>query len=406
MTGNGNMVVGIDVGTTKVCTIIGEKTADGISIVGLGMHPSTGLKKGMIIDVEATVESIKLAVHKAETMADCTIESVYTGISGSHIKSFNTHGVIPIKSREVKRSDIKRSIDAAKALTIPVDREIIHVLPQEFLVDDQGGIRDPLGMAGMRLEAKVHVVTGAVSSAKNIIKCANKTGLDVKDIILQQLASSEAVLTSDEKELGTVLVDVGGGTTDIAVFVKGGISYTAVIPIGGNHFTSDIAIGLRTTIKEGERIKKDYGCAKANGENIKEMLEIMSVDERDKRLVSRGALHEIIQPRAEELLHLIKREIVKSELEDVLGSGVVLTGGTSLLRGLRELAEEKLDLPVRIGYPQGVNGMSEVVNSPTYATGVGLLIYGNRSLNVAFNANGNMLKAVIKRMRDWFSESL
>lgn len=405
MKNNGNCIVGIDVGTTKVCTIVGEKSAEGITIIGIGIHPSSGLKKGMIIDVEATVNSIKQAVQKAQSMSDYTIESVYTGISGSHIKSFNTHGVIAVKSREVKRADVKRSIDAAKALAVPADREIIHVLPQEFIVDDQGGIRDPLGMTGMRLEAKVHVVTGAVSSARNIIKCANRTGLDVKDIILQQLASSEAVLSDDEKDLGTVLVDIGGGTTDIALFFRGGIGYTSVIPIGGNHFTSDIAIGLRTPIKEAERIKKEYGCARSNPENKSQLIEVVNVDGRDQRSISRGALYDIIQPRAEELLQLVKREIVKSELEEMLGSGVVLTGGASLMPGLASMAEEILGLPVRIGYPRGVKGLTDVVNNPMYSTGVGLLVYGSKRPDVQLNGNGNLWKVLVKRMRDWFSEA-
>ncbi len=403
--GYGNLIAGLDIGTTKICTIIAENSSEGIDIVGIGTHPSKGLKKGMIVDIGATIESIRKAIKEAERMADHEIETVYTGISGGHIKSFNSHGVIAIKNREVKRSDIKRSIDAARAIAIPVDREIIHVLPQEFIVDDQRGIRDPLGMSGMRLEAKVHVVTGAVTSAQNIIKCANRTGLDVKDIILQQLASSEAVLTADEKELGVALVDMGGGTTDTAIFFNGSIGYTSIIPVGGNHFTSDIALGLRTPIKEAERIKKEYGCAIAHSVDRDEMIEVMSTDGKETRTISRRTLCEIIEPRAEELLQLIHKEILKSELAEFLGAGVVLTGGASMMPGIRELAEKIFKLPVRIGYPRGVRGLKDVVNNPMFATGVGLVLYGsNQKSNQNFNGKGNLFNALVQRMRGWFLE--
>ncbi|RLA92990.1 MAG: cell division protein FtsA [Deltaproteobacteria bacterium] len=403
--GYGNLIAGLDIGTTKICTIIAENSSEGIDIVGIGTHPSKGLKKGMIVDIGATIESIRKAIKEAERMADHEIETVYTGISGGHIKSFNSHGVIAIKNREVKRSDIKRSIDAARAIAIPVDREIIHVLPQEFIVDDQRGIRDPLGMSGMRLEAKVHVVTGAVTSAQNIIKCANRTGLDVKDIILQQLASSEAVLTADEKELGVALVDMGGGTTDTAIFFNGSIGYTSIIPVGGNHFTSDIALGLRTPIKEAERIKKEYGCAIAHSVDRDEMIEVMSTDGKETRTISRRTLCEIIEPRAEELLQLIHKEILKSELAEFLGAGVVLTGGASMMPGIRELAEKIFKLPVRIGYPRGVRGLKDVVNNPMFATGVGLVLYAsNQKSNQNFNGKGNLFNALVQRMRGWFLE--
>jgi len=403
--GYGNLIAGLDIGTTKICTIIAENSSEGIDIVGIGTHPSKGLKKGMIVDIGATIESIQKAIKEAERMADHEIETVYTGISGGHIKSFNSHGVIAIKNREVKRSDIKRSIDAARAIAIPVDREIIHVLPQEFIVDDQRGIRDPLGMSGMRLEAKVHVVTGAVTSAQNIIKCANRTGLDVKDIILQQLASSEAVLTADEKELGVALVDMGGGTTDTAIFFNGSIGYTSIIPVGGNHFTSDIALGLRTPIKEAERIKKEYGCAIAHSVDRDEMIEVMSTDGKETRTISRRTLCEIIEPRAEELLQLIHKEILKSELAEFLGAGVVLTGGASMMPGIRELAEKIFKLPVRIGYPRGVRGLKDVVNNPMFATGVGLVLYGsNQKSHQNFNGKGNLFNALVQRMRGWFLE--
>jgi len=403
--GNGNMVVGVDIGTTKVCAIVGQKSTEGIDIVGIGVEPSLGLKKGMIIDVEATINSIRRAVREAEKMADYEIETVYTGISGAHIKSFNSHGVVVVKSKEVKRSDIKRAVDTARAVTIPVDREIIHVLPKEFIVDDQGGVRDPLGMSGMRLEAKVHVVTGAVASAKNIVKCANQTGLDVKDIVLQQLASSEAVLSNDEKELGGVLVDIGGGTTDIAVFIKGSIGYTSVIPIGGNHFTSDIAIGLRTSMKEAERVKKEYGYATASSVKRDEKIEVMSVDGRENRQLSRRLLCEIIEARARELFHLIHNEILKSDFADLIGSGIILTGGASMMPGIKDMAEEIFDLPTRIGYPQSVRGLKDVVNNPMYATGVGLLFYGNgNKANSNLNGKGNLFNALMKTMRGWVLE--
>lgn len=400
-----NVVVGLDIGTTKICTIVGEKTAEGIEIVGIGTSSSKGLKKGMIIDIEATIDSIRHAKKGAEKMADYKIETVYTGISGGHVKSFNSHGVTAVKSREVKRADIKRSLDAARAIVIPTDREIIHVLPQEFIVDDQGGIQDPLGMSGKRLEAKVHVVTGAVTSAQNIVKCANQTGFDVKDIILQQLASSEAVLTPEEKALGVALVDIGGGTTDIAIFFNGSITYTSVIPIGGNQFTSDIALVLRTPVKEAERIKREYGNAFANSVSRDEMIDVLTADGSGSRSIARRTLCEIIEPRAEETLTLVCREIIKSELVEFIGAGVVLTGGASLLPGIKEMAEKIFKFPVRIGYPQGVKGLKDVADNPMYATGIGLILYGNNhQANHNFNGNGNSSHTFVQRMKKWFLE--
>jgi len=405
MSTNKNMVVGLDIGTTKICAIVGEKTDSGLEIVGIGTSSSRGLKKGMIIDLEATIESIHQAKKAAEKMAEYKIETVYTGISGSHIKSYNSHGVTLVKNREIRRIDIQRSIDSARSLIIPTDREIIHVLPQEFIVDNQAGIRDPLGMSGKLLEAKVHVVTGAVSSAQNIVKCANQTGLDVRDIVLQQLASSEAVLSPEEKELGVALVDIGGGTTDIAIFFNGSIAYTSVIPIGGNQFTSDIALVLKIPIKEAERIKKEYGTAFVNSISRDEKIEVLSADNKEKRYLLRKTLCEVIQPRAEETLELILRELVKSELLQFIGSGVVLTGGASLLPGIKEMAENIFRLPVRIGYPRGVKGLKEVVNNPMYATGIGLVLYGNNhSTNHNFNSNGNSFNNFLQRMKSWFLE--
>jgi len=400
-----NVVVGLDIGTTKICTIVGEKTAEGIEIVGIGTSSSKGLKKGMIIDIEATTDSIRHAKKGAEKMADYKIETVYAGISGGHVQSFNSHGVTAVKNREVKRADIKRSLDAARAIVIPTDREIIHVLPQEFIVDDQGGIQDPLGMSGKRLEAKVHVVTGAVTSAQNIVKCANQTGFDVKDIILQQLASSEAVLTPEEKALGVALVDIGGGTTDIAIFFNGSITYTSVIPIGGNQFTSDIALVLRTPVKEAERIKREYGNAFANSVSRDEMIDVLTADGSGSRSIARRTLCEIIEPRAEETLTLVCREIIKSELVEFIGAGVVLTGGASLLPGIKEMAEKIFKFPVRIGYPQGVKGLKDVADNPMYATGIGLILYGNNhQANHNFNGNGNSSHTFVQRMKKWFLE--
>jgi cell division protein FtsA len=407
MGSNGNMVVGLDIGTAKICAIIGEKTPEGVDVVGIGTHPSLGLKKGIIVDIEATIDSIRKAVKDAERMAEYEVETVYTGVSGGHIRSINSHGVIALKNKEVRRADVKRSIDAARAITVPVDREIIHVLPQEFIVDDQGGIRDPLGMSGMRLEAKVHVVTGAVTSAQNIIKCANRTGLDVKELVLQQLASGEAVLTDDERELGTVLVDIGGGTTDIAIFFRGSVVYTSVLPLGGNHFTSDVALGLRTTMKEAERIKREYGSAIAGSVNREEKIQVMSVDGRDSQVVSKRTLCEIIEARAEEIFQLIQKEILRSEMGACLGSGVVLTGGASLLPGLTKLAEKMFGQPVRIGYPQGVKGLEDIVRNPMYATGVGLLLFsGNQRSGSHGNGNGNgsFFHTLIHTMRRWLLE--
>ncbi|HEY1416430.1 MAG TPA: cell division protein FtsA, partial [Myxococcaceae bacterium] len=327
----GEIVVGLDIGTTKICAIVGELTEGGIDIIGIGSHPSKGLRKGVVVNIEATVASIRRAVEEAELMAGCEITTVYTGIAGGHIKGFNSQGIVAVKDKEVREADITRVIDAAKAVAIPMDREVIHVLPQEFIIDDQGGIKEPLGMSGVRLEAKVHIVTGAVSSAQNIVKCANRTGLNVADIVLQPLASSEAVLGEDEKELGVCLVDIGGGTTDIAIFSGGSIAHTAVIALGGNNLTSDIAIGLRTPAHEAERIKQRYGCALASMVDKDETIEVPSVGGRQPRVIGRQILCEILEPRVEEIFQLVHREIQKCGFEDLLASGVVITGGSTLL---------------------------------------------------------------------------
>lgn len=403
---NEDIIVGLDIGTTKICAIVGEIGEHGLSIIGIGTHPSKGLRKGVVVNIESTVTSIKKAVEEAELMAGCEIGTVFTGIAGGHIKSINSHGIIGIRNGEVSDADIKRVIDAAKAVNIPMDREIIHVLPQEFIVDDQDGIKEPLGMSGVRLEAKVHIVTAAVTSAQNIVKCCNRTGLDVRDIVLQQLASSEAVLSSEEKELGVVLVDIGGGTTDIAVFAEGSIKHTAVIALGGNHLTSDIAIGLRTPATEAEKIKKKYGCALASMVKRDEMIEVPSVGGRKPRTVSRQILAEIVEPRVEEIMTLVNREIIKAGFEDVAASGVVLTGGSASLDGMMEMAEQVFNLPVRLGLPVGITGLTDIVNSPMYSTGVGLVLYGykNRSEDKFRVGEKNVFGKITKRMKEWLSE--
>jgi len=404
---NGNIIVGLDIGTTKICAIVGERSEKGLDVIGFGTYPSKGLKKGMVVNVESTMDSIRHVIEDAEEMAGCEINTVYTGISGSHIKSFNSRGVIALKNREVKKEDVKRAIQASKEVAIPLDREVLHVLPQEFIVDDQDGIKDPVGLSGTRLEARVHIVTGAVSSAQNIIKCANKTGLNVRDIVLQQLASSESVLNDDEKELGVVLVDLGGGTTDIAIYLGGSIRYTAVIPLGGNHITSDIAVGLRTPLENAEELKKQHGCALVSQIDKNATIEVPSIGGGKPRTVFRQLLCEVIEPRAEEILSLVHKEVIKSGYKDLLTSGVVLTGGTSILEGINELTEQVFSLPVRIGYPRGVDGLSDIVHSPIYSTGVGLILYGmkHRTGNGVGNGNGkDVWKTLRNKMRTWFKE--
>jgi cell division protein FtsA len=372
----GELVVGLDIGTTKICCIVGEAKEGGLDVIGIGQHPSRGLRKGVVINIESTVASIKRAVEEAELMAGCEIGAVYAGIAGGHIRGFNSQGVVAVKDKEVRPSDVARVIDAARAINIPQDREIIHVLPQEFIIDEQDGIKEPLGMSGVRLEAKVHIVTAAVSSAQNIIKCCGRVGLTVADIVLEPLASAEAVLAEEEKELGVALVDIGGGTTDLAIFANGAIQHTSVIPLGGNHLTNDIAVGLRTPMQEAERIKIQYGSAQVQMLERDETIEVPSVGGRAPRVLSRRILCEIIEPRVEELFQLVHREIQKAGQEDLLASGVVLTGGSTQLAGMPELAEEVLGLPVRRGSPRNVGGLIDVVKSPAYATAVGLLHYG------------------------------
>jgi len=401
-----NLIVGLDIGTTKICAIVGNITDEGLDIVGIGTSPSKGLRKGVVINIESTVEAIQKALREAELMAGCEIKSVFAGIAGGHIRGFNSQGVIAIKNREVNKDDVRRVIDAAKAIAIPMDREVIHILPQEFIIDDQDGIKEPLGMSGVRLEAKVHIVTGAVASAQNIIKSCQRAGVGVADIVLEQLASSEAVLSPDEKELGVALIDIGGGTTDIAIFVDGAIKHTAVLSLGGNHLTNDIAVGLRTPMAEAEKIKQQYGCSLTSMVGKDETIEVPSVGGREARVLSRQLLAEILEPRVEEIFTLVNREIVKSGFEDVIASGVVITGGTSILPGMPELAEQIFNLPVRRGVPRDIGGLTDVVNSPIYATGVGLVKYGSRNMQTRNFSVGeaNIFDKVVRRMKEWFGE--
>ncbi len=402
-----NLIVGLDIGTTKICAIVAEVTEAGVDIVGIGTHPSKGLRKGVVVDIEATVDSIKHAVEEAELMADCEITSVYAGIAGGHIDGFNSHGIVAVKTGEVTESDVRRVIDAAKAVAIPMDREVIHVIPQEFIIDDQDGIREPIGMSGVRLEAKIHIVTAAVTSAQNIVKCANKAGLNVMDIVLEPLASAEAVLAQDERELGVCLIDIGGGTTDIAVFVDGSIKHTSVLGIGGTHLSNDIAVGLRTPFDEAERIKKRFGVASARFLGSDDIITVPSVGGRRPREVSRKILCEIIEPRVDEILSLAHRELVKGGLDQRIPSGVVLTGGCAALAGMTDLAEEIFESPVRLGMPVNIGGLQDVVRDPMYATGVGLILFGysqskGKSPSRFRIRDESIFRRVKQRMRDWF----
>jgi len=401
-----NLIVGLDIGTTKICAIVGNLTPEGLDIVGIGTSQSRGMRKGVVINIEGTVEAIRAALREAELMAGCEIKSVFAGIAGGHIRGFNSQGVIAIKNREVTQDDVRRVIDAAKAIAIPMDREVIHILPQEFIIDDQDGIKEPLGMSGVRLEAKVHIVTGAVASAQNIIKSCNRAGVDVADIVLEQLASAEAALTADEKELGVVVIDIGGGTTDIAIYIEGAIKHTAVLSLGGNHLTNDIAVGLRTPTNEAELIKHRYGCCLTSMVGRDETIEVPSVGGREPRVLSRQLLAEILEPRVEEIFTLVNREIIRSGYEDLIASGAVITGGSSILAGMPELAEQVFNLPVRRGIPIGIGGLTDVVSSPIHATGVGLVKYGSRNLQSRNFSIGqdNIFDKVTRRMKDWFGE--
>jgi len=380
-TSDKNMIVGLDIGTSKVVAIVGEFSDDGvIEIIGIGSHPSRGLKKGVVVNIESTVHSIQRAVEEAELMAGCDINSVFAGIAGSHIRSLNSHGIVGIRDKDVSLGDLERVIEAAGAVAIPADQRILHILPQEFLIDNQEGIRDPINMSGVRLEAKVHMVTGAVSAAQNIVKCVQRCGLEVDDIILEQLASSYSVLTEDEKELGACIIDIGGGTTDIAVFLGGAIQYTAVIPIAGDQVTNDIAVSMRTPLQHAEEIKIKYACALSQLANPDETIEVPSVGDRPPRRLARQTLAEIVEPRFEELFSLVRDELRRSGFEELIAAGVVITGGSAKMEGAVELAEEVFHMPVRLGSPQYVKGLLEVVRNPIHATGVGLLLYGYETI--------------------------
>ena len=399
------LIVGLDIGTTKICVVVGELSPEGVDVVGIGTSPSTGLRKGVVVNIEQTVQSIKKALEEAELMAGCEIRSDYAGIAGSHIKGFNSHGVIAVKGGEVGPRDIERVIDAAKAVAIPLDREVIHILPQEFIVDDQRGIADPLGMAGVRLEVRVHIVTGAVTSAQNIIRSCHRAGLDVSDIVLESLASSKAVLTNEEREIGVALVDLGGGTTDLAIFANDSIKHTAVLALGGTNLTNDIAFGLRTPMASAEKIKIKYGCALAEMVPKDDVIEVMSVGGREARRLSGQVLAEICEPRVEEMLALVDQELIRSGMKSQIGAGVVLTGGTALIEGIQELGEQIFNLPTRIGYPDKVGGLKDVVNSPMYATAVGLLMFGAEKEGVEQRfriRDENVFNRILGRMRKWF----
>ena len=399
-----NIIVGLDLGTTKVCAIVGEAKDDGqVDIIGIGISPSHGLKKGVVVNIDSTVESIKKAVKEAELMAGVQINSVYVGISGDHIKGLKSQGVAAIKNREVGSADVARAIDTARSIDIPGTQQILHVLPQEFIIDDQDGIKEPHGMSGTRLDVKVHIITGAVTAIQNIIKSCSRAGLHVNDLVLQPLASSRAVLTTEEQELGVVVVDIGGGTTDMALFREGSLFYTGVLPVGGNHVTNDIAIGLRTPQSEAEKIKIKHGCALASLVKHEETIEVPSVGGRPPRLLSRQILCEIIEPRVAELFEIVQQRIKSTASEDMIASGVVLTGGTALLEGMQDAAEKYLGMPIRRGVPRNIGGLQDVVNSPIYATGVGLVLHGaeNYQAPPARFAAGGIMNRLWKMVSDF-----
>lgn len=400
-----NLLVGIDIGTSKIVVVLGEVTPNGnVHVIGVGTGPSRGLKRGVVINIDSTVQSIQKALEEAELMAGCQIFSAYTGIAGSHIRSLNSHGIVAIKDHEVGQQDIDRVIDAARAVAIPSDQKILHILPQEFIIDNQDCIREPIGMSGVRLEAKVHIVSGAVSAAQNIVKCVQRCGLQVRDVILEQLASSYAVLSDDEKELGVCLVDIGGGTTDIAIFTDGAIRHTAVIPIAGDQVTNDIAIALRTPTQSAEEIKIKYASAVMDATDVNENFEVSSVGNRPGRKMSRMTLAEICEPRYEELFNLIRAEVRRSGFEDLTAAGIVLTGGASMMPGVIELAERVFQMPVRIGFPERVTGLIDVVRNPKFSTGIGLLLYGySQEFGKGGDPSASGGSNMWGKMRSWFS---
>ncbi|NUM88369.1 MAG: cell division protein FtsA [Bdellovibrionales bacterium] len=393
-------IVGLDIGTTKICAIVGQLTENGIDIVGIGTRPSTGLRKGAVINIDSTVEGIQRAIEEAELMAGCEIDRAYVGVAGNHVRSFNSSGVVSVKNHEINSDDIERVIDAAKAIAIPADRQVIHLIPQDFIIDGQDGIKDPVGMSGVRLEGKIHIVTGSSSSTQNLVKCANRAGLGVAELVLEPIASAEAVLSEDEKELGVALVDIGGGTSDICIFVGGALVHTGVINVGGNHITNDIAVGLRTPQTEGEKLKIRHGCALKDLIAPEETIEVPGVGGRQPRIVARRLLAEIIEPRVEEMFQLIKAEIEKTGYTELVGSGVVLTGGASMLEGMPELAEMVFDMPVKRGYPAGMGGLRDIVNSPKFATGVGLLKFAAKKIQQQQHRSAQSEGRAARRVRE------
>lgn len=404
------LIVGLDIGTTKICAVVGYVNSDGeVEVVGIGTSVSTGMRKGVVVNIEQTVQSIRSAIEDAELMAGCEINAVYAGIAGSHIMSINSDGVIAVKGGEVSQRDIERAMDAARTISIPADREVIHTLPQEFIVDNQRGIVDPLGMAGVRLEVKVHIVTGAVSSAQNIVRACNRSRLEVADLALESLASAKAVLTQEEREIGVALVDLGGGTTDIAIFANDAIKHTAVLALGGQNLSNDIAFGLRTPMAAAERIKIKYGCCLGDLVRNDELIEVPSVGGREPRRISRRVLADICEPRMDEILRLVDQIITRSGYKDMLGAGIVLTGGTALMEGCQELGEEIFRRPTRVGYPLRIGGLKDVVNSPKCSTAVGLLRYGaereqqGQRKFVMHNESG-MFDGVLAKMKKWFMD--
>lgn len=399
-----NLIVGLDIGTSKIVTLVAELLPEGaIKVIGLGQHTSRGLKKGVVVNIDSTMQAIQRSLEEAELMADCKIESVFTGIAGSHVKSLNSHGMVKIKDSEVTQMDVDRVVETARAIALPADQQILHILTQEFIIDGQDDVREPLGMSGMKLEVKVHIVTGAIAAAQNIVKCIKRSGLEASDLILQPLASSVAVLTEDEKELGVCLVDIGGGTTDIAVFKSGSIRHTAVIGIAGDQVTNDIAVAFRTPTQSAEDIKVKHGCALRQLADPREMVEVPGVDGREARELSLQTLAEVVEPRIVELYELVLQELRRSGMEELIASGIVITGGSSMMRGMIELGEEIFHMPVRLGMPRYVGGLSEVVSNPRYATGVGLVLMGKQQLErqLTGQIDMNSVVGIFKRMREW-----
>ena len=405
MNQKGEIIVGLDVGTTKVSVLVGEHKDDGhIEIIGLGSHPSKGMKSGVITEIEATVETIRKAVMEAELMAGVQISNVYVGISGSHILGFNSHGMAAVKGKEILRADVDRTTEQAKAVVIPADRQVLHTLVQEFIVDNQDGIRMPVGMSGVRLEAKVHIVTGSISAVSNMIRCCNKAGLSVADIVIEPMASALAALSDDEKELGVALADIGGGTVDLVIYLKGSVVHTSVLPMGGDFITQDIAVGLHTPMQAAERAKREFGCAVAGMVEKNESIPVSKVGSGDPKEVSRQALCDIIEARVEEILNAVHKEIRKTNLEERLGAGLVLTGGTANLLYISQFAEELMGLPVRVGAPSGVTGLVDIVRDPAYATGVGLLMYAAQHGPSLQGGGRPMLRKAMDRLRLWFQD--